>query len=43
MVMCEACGNFLPGMKDGGSVVPIKEACPDCGATEFGSFPNDGG
>ena len=42
MVMCEACGSFLPGMNDGEDVVPIKDACPDCGASEFRSFPDAG-
>lgn len=41
MVMCEACGNFLRGMRKGEAVVPIREVCPDCGASEFKAFEED--
>jgi RNA polymerase subunit RPABC4/transcription elongation factor Spt4 len=34
-VMCRSCGEFVPALPDGDSLVPQSDECPDCGGTEF--------
>lgn len=35
MLMCRACGNFVRAVEEDGTLVPIKDSCPECGGTEF--------
>lgn len=41
MLMCRSCGSFLPAYRDGDTVVPFEDACPECGGTEFKDNEND--
>lgn len=41
MLMCRACGSFVIAVKDGESLIPTKEECPECGGTEFKDNDSD--
>lgn len=34
-VRCTECGETRTGLLEDGETVPVTDACPDCGATEF--------
>ncbi len=35
MVMCRSCGEFSTAVNEDGTFVPLEDACPSCGETEF--------
>ncbi|MDS0283228.1 hypothetical protein [Haloarcula onubensis] len=35
MVMCQSCGEFVTATEESGDLVPLSDACPDCGETKF--------
>ena len=34
-LMCRACGEFVPATRDGETLAPISDTCPECDGTEF--------
>lgn len=41
MVMCRACGEFVPAIRDGESLFPTKDECPECGGQVFSDNETD--
>lgn len=41
MLMCRSCGDFVLAYREGDTVVPAKDECPECGGTEFKDDEND--
>lgn len=35
LVMCEACGHFVPAVRRESDPEPLEDPCPKCGETEF--------